>query len=278
MKSLSVRRPDHTVFLSKAVFEKQDETAVYWLSGAGVLINSHGISIMIDPCLSYVKGHPSVSEICEPLLLEPPLSVKDAAMADAVFYTHIDPDHAGRQTLRTLAAQDGIDFYGTPELVQLMRYSGVRPSRRHEVVPGNMFRIGEMTIEVTKADHPWQLGMQERFDWVFNENSCCGYKISTADGTIWIPGDTRLLDEHLKMGKIDLLFIDFSDDPMHFGREDAIRLANYYNTDMIMYHYATYDAPDKPYHCADPADVVNELIDPDKLRLLAPGEKYILSN
>lgn len=44
-------QPPETVPLPPEYYEDNGETAVYWLSSAGVLINSHGVNIMIDPAL-----------------------------------------------------------------------------------------------------------------------------------------------------------------------------------------------------------------------------------
>src|SRR4028118_1799863 len=65
-------RPQATQALSLKDFQIRDETAVYWLSAAGVLINSRGTTIMIDPILSVMENDPTRSEIDGKLLLAPP--------------------------------------------------------------------------------------------------------------------------------------------------------------------------------------------------------------
>lgn len=42
-----------TIELTEKDFADNGETAVYWLTGAGVMINSHRTVIMIDPVLGY---------------------------------------------------------------------------------------------------------------------------------------------------------------------------------------------------------------------------------
>src|SRR3712207_9154192 len=85
--------------------------------------------------------------------------------------------------------------------------------------------LGNLEITLTPAFHPHQL-FNTDFESYFKPEDCCGYKIKTPDGVIWIPGDSLLMNEHLQMTDIDLLFIDFSDNASHFGLDFAIGLAN----------------------------------------------------
>src|SRR4028119_401956 len=86
-------RPQATQALSLKDFETCDETTVYWLSAAGVLINSRGTTIMIDPILSVKEDDPSRSEIDGKLLLAPPPIMADQVQKlDAILYTHSDGD------------------------------------------------------------------------------------------------------------------------------------------------------------------------------------------
>ena len=49
------------------------------------------------------------------------------------------------------------------------------------------------------------------------------------DGTIWAPGDSRLIpDHHLRMPTADAMLFDFSDSEWHFGLDGAIAMANAY--------------------------------------------------
>lgn len=38
-----------TIKLTAADFTAREDTAIYWLGNAGIMINSHGTTIMIDP-------------------------------------------------------------------------------------------------------------------------------------------------------------------------------------------------------------------------------------
>ena len=85
------------------------------------------------------------------------------------------------------------------------------------------------------------------------------------------------MNEHLEMKDIDLLFIDFSDNASHFGLDFSIGLANVLeNTELIMYHFATFYGPDHDWCNADPSKAIPRLRSPERLHVLAPGEKYVL--
>ena len=66
------KAPD-TLPLPPNYYEDGGETAVYWLSASGVLINSHGFNVMIDPLLSIISDDPAIGETSELLMTAPPI-------------------------------------------------------------------------------------------------------------------------------------------------------------------------------------------------------------
>ena len=55
---------------------------------------------------------------------------------------------------------------------------------------------------------------------MFQPEDACGFWIETPDGTVWAPGDSRLIPaHHLQMPAPDALLFDFSDSEWHFGLE-----------------------------------------------------------
>ena len=89
-------------------------------------------------------------------------------------------------------------------------------------------------------------------DRVFQPEDCCGFWIDTPDGTIWAPGDSRLIpDHHLRMPPADAMLFDFSDSEWHFGLDGAVTMANAYPlTPLLLYHWGSVDAPD--FRCSTP--------------------------
>jgi L-ascorbate metabolism protein UlaG (beta-lactamase superfamily) len=255
--------------------ENANETAVYWLSASGVLINSHGCTIMIDPLLSLISDEPVIGETGELLMTVPPILATQVGTLAAVLYTHTDNDHLGPVTAKALM-QTGAQFHGTPDVLQALSKLGLPAEQGVGHTTGETFCIGNLEITVTPAFHPHQL-FNTHFERYFRLEDCCGYKIKTPDGVIWIPGDSILMPEHLQMKDIDLLFIDFSDNASHFGLDFAIGLANVLeHADLIMYHFATFYGPDHDWCNADPHTAIPRLRHPERLHVLAPGEKYIV--
>jgi len=264
-----------TIPLPPNYVEDGGETAVYWLSASGVLVNSHGLNIMIDPLLSILSDDPAIGETAEMLMTAPPIMATQVKKLDAVLYTHTDTDHLGPITAKELM-HTGAQFHGTPYVIQELRRLGLPNGQGVGHTSGATFRLGNLEITLTPAFHPHQL-FNTDFESYFKPEDCCGYKIKTPDGVIWIPGDSLLMPEHLQMKDIDLLFIDFSDNASHFGLDFAIGLANVLeDVDMIMYHFATFYGPDHDWCNADPSKAIPRLRHPERLHIVAPGEKYVV--
>lgn len=282
MRSIKYRnfqfRPPETIKMTEDAFIRNDETAIYWLTAAGVMINSHGTILLIDPCISLASKNPSVSEVWNmKLLVLPPIYADQIKKVDAVLYTHADEDHLGTITLETLA-KTGTKFYGTSFTCKELVKRGIPEGQCVSINTNDQFSIGDINITATPADHAWQLEKPEsEYDWYYSLSDCCGFKFKTSDGVIWIPGDSLLQSTHLTMKDADVVFIDFSEDDWHFGRRGGIRIFNALKkADMIVYHCGTFYAPNLGRCNANPFDVINELNDPSRLKVLAPGEKYVL--
>jgi L-ascorbate metabolism protein UlaG (beta-lactamase superfamily) len=209
------------------------------------------------------------------LMTAPPILATQVEKLDAVLYTHTDNDHLGPITAKELM-NAGAQFHGTPYVIHELSRLGLPDGRGFSHKPGETFHLGNLEITLTPAFHPHQL-FRTDFESYFKLEDCCGYKIKTQDGVIWIPGDSILMNEHLQMKDIDLMFIDFSDNASHFGLDFSIGLANVLeNAELIMYHFATFYGPDHDWCNADPSKAIPRLRHPERLHILAPGEKYVL--
>ncbi len=264
--------------LTLEAFDDISETSIWWLSGGGFLINSHGTLIMIDPVISMKPGSDKIHETGLRMLVPLPIRAEDVPRLDAVLYTHADLDHIGTTTPLDLVRL-GTKFSGTLPVVGQLEKLGVPLDQTHLFRIGEKFKIGSVNITVTPADHPWQLVDPIKNGAPWGPGDCCGFVIHTQDGTIWCTGDTRILPAHLGMTGIDLLLLDVSNDPFHLGKENAILLANtLINADLIPYHYGTYDAPNKAAHNGDPTGLVQNIVrSASRLHIFAPGEKYTLN-
>jgi L-ascorbate metabolism protein UlaG (beta-lactamase superfamily) len=264
MTTYQARAPQSQPFGPEA-FQQHEGTELRWLGMAGFLINSRGTTIMIDPLLG---------DFDMPVLIDFPIAATAVPHLDAVLITHSDNDHYSVPTCRRLAPVT-TTFHSTRYVDTLMRAEPL-PSAGHDI--GDGFQVHQVRVQVTPADHAWQNDSPGAADRIFQPEDCCGFWIETPDGTVWAPGDSRLIpDHHLQMPTPDAMLFDFSDSEWHFGLDGAVAMANAYpQTPLLLHHWGCVDAPDFPPFNADPASLPDRVVNPDRIILLAPGEPYTL--
>ncbi|MBT2696519.1 MBL fold metallo-hydrolase [Bacillus sp. ISL-40] len=259
--------------LESEAFAKSTDTFVCWLSGAGFLIHSRGTNVMIDPDIAMDKEKTDTVEIGLRMRVPLPIEAKDVPRLDAVIYTHGDSDHVGKYTPLALAEKDAL-FYGTLPVVKNIESLGVPVEQTKTIGIGETFKIGQIEITTTPAEHPWQEKNPEKYGQPWGPNDCCGFLIKTPDGTIWCTGDTRLLPEHLEMTGIDVLLLDVSRDEYHLGPEAATIANKLSHAQLIPYHYGTYDTEIEALN-GNPMELAPRISEWERrLHVLAPGEKF----
>jgi L-ascorbate metabolism protein UlaG (beta-lactamase superfamily) len=245
------------------VFASSDKTIIRWLGNAGTFINSQGTCIMIDPLL---EGFDL------PLLIDMPILPENVPHLDGVLITHCDNDHYSRVTCKKLAPV--CKEYHAPQYVSELMKEEELPGLGHNI--GETFEIGTIKATLTPADHAWQ-NEKNKYTRVFKFEDYCGFWLETPDGTIWVPGDSRLLPEHLEMPTPDSIIFDFSDNSWHIGLQGAVKLANAYpNTPLLLSHYGSVDAPNMDAFNANPDDLYELVENPERIYVLAPGEAFEL--
>lgn len=253
-----------TQFVSKEAFDNHNNIEITWLGNASILINSCGTNIMIDPLLEGFDMN---------LLIDMPILPRDVPHLDGVLITHIDNDHFSRMTCRDL--KDVCDSYHAPHYVASEMVKEGLNGTGHDIY--ETFSIENIDITLTKAVHNWQNGSSK---WGFREwkiEDYCGYWIETQGKTIWLPGDSKLIEEHLTMEEPDVILFDFADNDWHITFDGAVKLANTYpNADLICIHWGCVDAPNMSPFNANPEDLLDKVVNPERIKVLAPGEKYIL--
>lgn len=251
----------------KDAFDIIDNTEIRWLSSAGIMINSHGTVIMIDPLL---EGFDL------PLLVDMPIKSNDVPNLDGVLITHCDNDHFSRITCKNLSKVCK-EYHGPHYVAELMNEEGLK-GIGHDIY--ETFTLGNLNIKLTPADHAWQ-NESSKYSKIrkFEFEDYCGFWIDTPEGSIWLPGDSRLLKEHLEMPAPDVILLDFSDNSWHIGLDNAIKLANTYpNAELILIHWGTVDAPEMNAFNGDPESLNGRIINPNRINIVAPGEKFTLKS
>ncbi len=258
--------PD-TIKIGNSAFEKISETAIYWMGNASIFINSRGTNIMVDPLL---EGFDM------PLLFEMPIMTNDIPNLDAICLTHIDNDHYSRDTckaVKNVTKSYHAPHYVAEELKRELNIDGIG----HDIQ--DIFEVNDVKVTLTPAKHNWQSEIKKYDYREWKEEEYCGFWFDTVDGTIWIPGDSKLLDEQLQMDEPDVILFDFSDNDWHITFDGAVKLANTYpNSALICIHWGCVDAPEMSPFNGNPAKLKDRVVNPERIKVLAPGEKYILGS
>ena len=263
-KNYQAKAPLTQPFRKKA-FAASGTTTIRWLGMAGFLVNSRGTTFMIDPLL---EGYDM------PLLMDFPIKPKDVPHLDAVFATHSDNDHYSVETFKDLAPVTK-QFHSTVYVDSLMKNDGLH-SYGHYI--GDTFHVGKISVRLTLADHAWQNNFPKPGQRYYEPGDACGFWFNTPDGSIWAPGDSRFMQEQLHMPTPNVILFDYSEDAaFHSGLEGAVKIANAYpNTPIILGHWGFVDAPDFIPFNGDPEHLKILVVNPERIRVLAPGEPFIL--
>ncbi len=254
-----------TCHMSAKDFENQGCTKAYWLGGGGVMINDFGTIILIDPLL---EGFDM------PLLIDMPIRIEEIPKIDAILVSHVDNDHYSRATCRDLRNVCR-EYHSTHYVASLMKEECEIDGIGHDIC--EHFHVNNIDIELTPADHAWQ-NLFEKYQYrIWREEEYCGFYIHASGSTIWYVGDSRLLESQLHMDPPDVMLFDFSDNPYHIGLENAYKLANSYpNSKLILIHWGTVDAPESSAFNGNPENILQNVVNPERVSILAPGDAFLI--
>lgn len=254
--------PTGVVSIQQDAFMQIDHTEIRWLTGGAAMINARGTIIMIDPVL---EGFDM------PLVYNPPISVQDVPGIDGLLVTHIDNDHFSRMTIKDMLSVTK-SLHATRYVTSVMQEEGMS-GVGHDI--GESFQVGKVRVKLTPAWHNWQ---NESEKWKYREwkrEDFCGFWLDTPDGTIWMPGDSRLLEEHLTMEQPDVILLDFADNDWHITLDGAVKMcAAYPDALLIPIHWGSVDAPDFSPFNGNPMELAARIVNPERLHVLLPGEKF----
>lgn len=246
--NLSLRDKLKTIPVSDSFFNGREDTIVTWLGMAGALINCRGTIIFIDPLISYGTDD-KTCETGDRLLVPLPVTADRVPRADVICYTHADGDHFAEKTAQILNSRLSPVFISPGPVYEKLRGLGIPDKRLIKIRDYASYSFSSTEISVTPALHDWQ----QVDPW--KREDCCGYLVKGPDGTIWHPGDSRLIPELEKIKDVDILFFDVAAVDSHLGPEGSARIAVTSGAKaMIAYHYGTFDLPPGSYGGCDPDD------------------------
>lgn len=240
--------------------------AVWWTGHNGWLIKADGILIGTDLCLEQ-----------EDRQVPAPITATElSSVLDISFITHEHGDHFERETSRILAGKSNCMFVLPQNCFEIARREvGIPESRIKVATPRQTFALKGVEVKVLRAIHG-----NPKFA-VFEEANLedCGYVISLGGRSFLQPGDTVLLEDHLFLKHVDVLFFSPTEHNMHVDR--SVILINELEPDFIFpQHRNTFKVtPENRYWTtAYPYEVKLLLSKPlqQRYHILEMGEKTIV--
>ncbi len=266
--------------------ESHDEragVAIWYLGQVGFLLQHRGLSIAIDPFLSYsvdeLGGFPEGFWVRN---YPPPVAPGQLSQLDLVLCTHDHLDHTDPETLRAIAAAaPACRFAGPRASVEEMARAGIATDRLTVLNPGTALRYRDILVEpIASAHEEYEIDADgfHRF---------LGYLLRWAGLTFYHAGDTVATPELSARLAREVIAVAFL--PIN-GASDARRKAGIVgNMDasaaarltagkrislVVPTHYDLYDN-----NGADVAGLVSALaaLPPPRpeLKIFQPGEKFV---
>ena len=251
-------------------------TALWWLGNAGWAIKSEEVTLLIDPVIELEDpDDPTRSEIGLPLVHQLPLRAGEFrdGEVDLCLVTHEHGDHLAPRTIPTLAAYTHCRFITPLSCIRQMQRLGVPGDRIIEAHHGRPISYQHLTIEPLKALH----GHEHGAVYAGANFEDCGYLVHGGRWTIFHPGDSVLLQEHLEMCSPDVFLVSISEHNL-WVRNSAL-LANLWKPRYVVpMHYDTY-AEQLFWTKGDPEAVRAELGEDvrDHFVVLEQGKKLFLT-
>lgn len=240
--------------------------AVWWTGHNGWLIKADGVLIGTDLCL----------EQSDRAIPSPVSATELASELDVSFITHEHGDHFERETSKILAEKSDCMFVLPRNCVQIAQEETAIPASRLIVAtPGQPFAARGVQVKPLRAIHG-----NPKFA-IFAEANLedCGYLIMLGGKRFLQPGDSVLLEDHLFLDHVDVLFFSPTEHNMHIDR--SVILINELEPDYILpQHRDTFKVtPENRYWTsAYPYEIKLLLSKPlqERYHILDMGEKLII--
>src|SRR5262249_15806099 len=125
--------------------------------------------------------------------------------------THRHGDHFNGKTSRILAREGKCLFVMPANCVDQARSLGIPPDRIKVAIPRKPFELNRVKVSPLRAIHA-----NGRSAVSFDANlEDCGYLIELGGKTFLQPGDSFLLEDHLFLKHVDVLFFSATEHNMH---------------------------------------------------------------
>jgi L-ascorbate metabolism protein UlaG (beta-lactamase superfamily) len=239
--------------------------AIWWTGQNGWLVKLDDLLISTDLVLEERER-----------IFPPPISSADLAPElDIFFVTHEHGDHFHPPTSRVLARESECIFVVPRNCVEKARKLGVPEHRIRIASPRQPFQLRGIEVKPLRALH----GNPNYAVHAKANLEDCGYLINFQGKSILQPGDSVLLEDHLFLEHVDVLFFSPTVHNTHIDR--SVLLINALEPDYILpQHRRTYrETPQNQYWTHAYVEEVKWLLS-DSLQqryyVLEPGERLLI--
>ncbi|MCU0521931.1 MAG: MBL fold metallo-hydrolase [Anaerolineae bacterium] len=199
--------------------------SVCWLGNLSWLIHSGGQVIAFDLDLDHdlrLRPSPVATEEIAPIL-------------DVLFITHEHGDHFNAVTGAILAQRSRCTFVVPASCEAKARNIGVPEERLRIARPREPFDLLGIHVRPIRALHG------DRHQTVYRHANLddCGYVLTLGGQRLLQPGDSVLLQDHMDLGDIDILFVSPTDHNMAIERS-ALLIETLKPRVILPQHFGTY--------------------------------------
>lgn len=240
-------------------------TAVWWAGHNSWIIKSNGLVISTDLYLqNYSRFEPA-----------PVTPEEIASELDISFVTHAHGDHFNEYTSKILLENSSCIFVMPESCLPVARKLNIPEERIVVATPREPFEVKGIKVDPVRAIHG-----NANFAIYYEANlQDCGYLINLNGKNFLQPGDSYLLEDHLFLEDVDVLFFSPTEHNTYIDR--SVIMINTLNPDYIFpQHHSTidYDEANRFWAKGYPDEVKIRLSKAlqDKYYILKPGEKILI--
>jgi L-ascorbate metabolism protein UlaG (beta-lactamase superfamily) len=191
-----------------------------------------------------------------------PKNINEIEKLDYIFVSHDHDDHGYEESVE-LARRDSAYFVSIFELANKASRRGV--AKTSPANAGGFFRVGDIEVKLTKAQHTTQTGIP------------VGFIVKIDDKIIFHMGDTDYFSELEFLGRIinfDVVFVPIGSRYTMGPKEACAAVQELKPKYTIPMHYNTFESIKR-----DPADFKKrvESTTNSQVKVMKPGETMILS-
>jgi L-ascorbate metabolism protein UlaG (beta-lactamase superfamily) len=194
---------------------------------------------------------------------------------DISFVTHAHDDHFNKYTTSVLLKNSKCIFVMPESCLSKARELEIPAERIRIAKPRESMEVNGVKVDAVRAIHG-----NANFAIYYEANlQDCGYLITLNGTTFLQPGDTYLLEDHLFLKHVDVLFFSPTEHNMYI--DPSVILINTLNPDFIFpQHHSTinYKEADRFWAKGYPDEVGLRLTKDlrEKYHILKPGDKFVI--